>query len=385
MTGATASAGPTAGLRAGPTAGLPVGPGAEPFLAATAATTAGWTSWALSLLDLDPLEVASRVHRLAGLPDTPEGRQVVALHLAALDLSLDLASPDLLVPQLRWESTRWHHVGADPRDPSVWDAILALLQARLDEVTLAAVVRHVGEARSAASALDRRHWAQRGCAGLSGLTAPVQTHLGHAVAGRHDEAIEHVLGLLEHGVPVEEVLLDVLAPAQHELGRLWERGVVTVAQEHMATAVTQATMCALRLRPVAGPRLDRRLVAATVPGDPHEVGLRIVTDLLQAGGWDTLYVGSGCPVSDVVDAVVTSGASLLLLGASMTAHLPALRDAVEQVRSDPRCDGVRVLAGGEPFRHVPGLGEWAGADLVASCAREALATVAGLVEEDAGV
>jgi methanogenic corrinoid protein MtbC1 len=208
----------------------------------------------------------------------------------------------------------------------------------------------------------------------------VQTYLGHAVAGRHEQAIEHVLGLLERGTTVTEVLLDVVAPAQYELGRLWERGVVDVAQEHVATAVTQITMSSLHPLLVAEPRLDDTLVAAAAPGDLHEVGLRIVTDLLQLHGWDTQYVGASCPVADVVEAVVTSEASLLLLGASMTAHLPALRTAIEQVRADPRCEDLTVLVGGDPFRHVPGLATWTGADLVATSARGAVEAAAGVVE-----
>ena len=339
----------------------------------------GWTSWALSRLDLAPAALAERVLHLTGLPDTPEGREIVDLHLAALDTSLDVGSPDLLVPQLRWEVARWHQVCNGPRAASVWQAVHSVLADALDELTLAAVVRHVGAADSTAVAEESRVWAQRGRGGLSGLTGHVQTYLGHAVAGRHEQAIEHVLALVEQGTSVPEVLLEVIAPAQYELGRLWERGVVDVAQEHIATAVTQITLSSLHPRLVDGPRLGRTLVAATTPGDHHEVGLRIVTDLLQLRGWDTRYVGASCPVEDVVDAVVRSEASLLLLGASMTAHLPGLQRAVEQVRADPRCDDVTVLVGGDPFRHAPALVEWVGADLVAASGVEAVEAADALV------
>ena len=131
-----------------------------------------------------------------------------------------------------------------------------------------------------------------------------------------------------------------------------------------------------------------RFVAATAPGDTHEVGLRVVTDLLQLHGWDTRYVGSSCPTSDVVDVAARSGATLLLLGASMTTHLPALRRAVEEVRADVRLDGVCVMVGGDPFRHAPMLRDWVGADLVATTAEEAVALASGLVgsaQETSGV
>jgi methanogenic corrinoid protein MtbC1 len=340
--------------------------------------TSGWTSRALSRLDLEPDEMAVLVQRLAGLPDSEEARQLVGLHLSALDVSLDVGSPDLLVPQLRWEVLRWHHVAPGPRPSSVWEAVRRVLTERLDELTCSAVVRHVASADGSAASDEDRVWAQRGRGGLSGLTGHVQTYLGHAVAGRHEHAVRHVLDLADQGMPVGDLLVDVIAPAQYELGRLWERGVVNIAQEHIATAVTQITMSALHPRLFGGPRVGSTLVAATPPGDAHEVGLRIVTDLLQLNGWDTRYVGSSCPVPDIIEAVLTSGASLLLLGVSMTAHLPGLRSAVEAVRADPRCDHVRVMVGGEPFRHAPMLGEWVGADLAASTAVEAVEAAEGL-------
>ena len=248
-----------------------------------------WTSWALGRLEeLAPPALADLVRRRAGLPDTTEAREVVGLHLAALDVSLDLGSPDLFVHQLRWELTRWPHVA--PGSPSVAAALRSVLEERLDELTLAAVVRHVGAAESGAATLEGRAWADRGWHGLSGLTPLGQTHLGLALAGRHDEAATHVAGLVADGTPVPEVLLEVIVPAQREVGRLWERGALTAAQEREATAVTRTTLSTLSAITSPAGRSGRGpvLVAASAPGDLHDLGPRIVAGLLQARGGTAL-------------------------------------------------------------------------------------------------
>jgi len=43
---------------------------------------------------------------------------------------------------------------------------------------------------------------------------------------------------LAAGVSVPELYLEVIRPAQYEIGRLWQANLVTVAEEHVATSVS---------------------------------------------------------------------------------------------------------------------------------------------------
>ncbi len=54
-----------------------------------------------------------------------------------------------------------------------------------------------------------------------------------------------VIDLLESGASLSEIVQEVVAPAQVHVGELWERGEWSVAQEHAATAVTEAAVSAL--------------------------------------------------------------------------------------------------------------------------------------------
>ena len=42
--------------------------------------------------------------------------------------------------------------------------------------------------------------------------------------------------LLAHGVPFDDIVIDVLTPVQAELGRRWATGDLGVADEHAASA-----------------------------------------------------------------------------------------------------------------------------------------------------
>ena len=161
---------------------------------------------------------------------------------------------------------------------------------------------------------------------------------------------------------IRDVYLQVFRPCQREVGRLWEAGRITVAQEHYCTAATQVIMSQLAPRLFATERNGRRAVIACVAGEAHEVGPRMVADLLELEGWDTIFLGGNVPLRGVVQTLVEHRADLLAVSATMTYHLPAVIDLIAAVREEPACAGVRVMVGGRLFDAEPGLWRRVGAD-----------------------
>ena len=56
--------------------------------------------------------------------------------------------------------------------------------------------------------------------------------------GDETAAVSLVGHMMEDGADLVTVLSDVIGAAQREVGRRWQRGLWSVAQEHVATAVT---------------------------------------------------------------------------------------------------------------------------------------------------
>lgn len=72
-----------------------------------------------------------------------------------------------------------------------------------------------------------------------------------------DRAIDLCFSLRRTGATLEQIVDDLLAPAQREVGRRWEHGVWSVADEHAATAITDAVLSVLAVDAAGGPpRLD---------------------------------------------------------------------------------------------------------------------------------
>jgi methanogenic corrinoid protein MtbC1 len=182
------------------------------------------------------------------------------------------------------------------------------------------------------------------------------------------------------GAPVKDLYLHVFQPVQRELGRLWQLGEIGVAQEHLATAITQFTMSQLYPRIFATERCGRRLLAACVSDELHELGIRMVADFFEMEGWDTYYLGASTPNAAVVSAVADHKPHVLALSVTMTFHVSTAAQLITELRAQGHGEHPPVLVGGYPFSISPKLWQRVGADAVAHDAEQAIATANRLLQ-----
>jgi MerR family transcriptional regulator, light-induced transcriptional regulator len=173
------------------------------------------------------------------------------------------------------------------------------------------------------------------------------------------DAMRAVHSAILSGLSWQEVYLRILGPVQEEIGRLWEQGEISVAEEHAATALADRLMS--RMVPCLPPPWLARagsVVVACAEGEQHCLGARMVADIFTASGWLCHYLGGDVPVEDLVRFVVTHRPDLVALSLTCGDGAPALRGAVERIRAW-RGDSLRplLLAGGQALVE-------AGSDLV---------------------
>lgn len=180
-------------------------------------------------------------------------------------------------------------------------------------------------------------------------------------AGDRRQAFDIVRRAREGGLVLPSVYLEVFQPTLREIGRLWERNELTVAEEHLATAITQAAMVRLYMQeesPGGGPTL----VAACAETERHEVGLRMLCDIMDLEGWTTYFLGAAVPRESLIDLVRDHDADVLALSASIAPHLSQLRSTIAAVRTALGPERPLILVGGRPFLEQPELAFALGAD-----------------------
>jgi diguanylate cyclase (GGDEF)-like protein len=155
---------------------------------------------------------------------------------------------------------------------------------------------------------------------------------------------------LSVGLSAVAIQSRVIAPAMRAIGELWERDNLTVAEEHLATAVSHHVLT--RLYPGLlrrAPKVGDTVVVAAVHGEHHVLGLRMVADVLEGCGFDVRFLGADVPEDSLMDwveehhpAAVALGVTMPLGAAQLTRQLHALREHHPDV--------IRIIGG----QGVPG-------------------------------
>lgn len=205
-------------------------------------------------------------------------------------------------------------------------------------------------------------------------------YLLRILEGDRLEAARVVHDAVRGGLAVRSAYLDVLVPAQQELGRMWHLGEISVAEEHFATSTTQMVMS--QLLPMTGlPARDGRCVlTAAVDGNAHDLGVRVVADFFEMAGWRAIYLGASVPIDDLVTAAVDFRTDLVALSAALPTQIPTLEGTIQSLRHSlaERCP--RILVGGCAFGdHTRELWRGLGADGFAESADAAVSLANRLV------
>lgn len=154
------------------------------------------------------------------------------------------------------------------------------------------------------------------------------------LAGDRREAVRLVVDEgLRQGAPLDALQDEVIGAAQRELGARWEHHEISIAQEHMATAIAQLTLAALFERAPAGPRVHKTLLIACVEGEQHDVPARLVADVLELAGFDVRYLGASVPHAQLVEAALRERPDAIGLSVTTSYNLPALHTAIARLRA----------------------------------------------------
>ncbi len=201
------------------------------------------------------------------------------------------------------------------------------LYSEADELVVRAMRRLTGQGIAAAEAAKLARAERVPSAAPSGGAldpAAASLRLLAALEAFDEPGAEAVLDLALAGLSLDRFLEGVVLDSMAEIGARWERGDLTVAQEHFASALVRGRLLGLARGWGAGS--GPLAVLACVPGELHDLGLISFGLCLRERGWRIAYLGPDTPTETLETTVGDLRPRWLVLAASQDKRLGPVRD-----------------------------------------------------------
>ncbi len=161
------------------------------------------------------------------------------------------------------------------------------------------------------------------------------------------KAIQYIKSLHEQGLPLEDIYVDILQQVMIEVGELWQKREIEVDEEHYMTAITQMVLSQFYDQIFSAEPNGFTTLTCSIGSELHEMGGRMVSDLLALQGFDSTYLGAAVPKETILRRIEKEAPDYLLLSVTMPHHLLECKDIVESVKNAyPK---IKIAVGGRAF------------------------------------
>ncbi len=196
-------------------------------------------------------------------------------------------------------------------------------------------------------------------------------------------ALEFIAPLRGRGIAIETIFLDLLAPAAHHLGTLWETDEasftdVTIGLTHLQQLVRELAPTFELDQRFGGS--GHRAVLAPAPGDQHVFGLILLEEFFRRAGWDVI----GAAVSqelDLLELVRNEYVALLGFSIADSRSIEPLQTLVKRLREESINEHLIIMVGGNCVLEDPSLVAKLGADETGRTALDAVSAAVVRVTE----
>lgn len=170
-----------------------------------------------------------------------------------------------------------------------------------------------------------------------------------AIADYQVDVFDRDLSVAITTLPLPVLLERVVAPLLREVGLRWADGRLAIAQERLVSSLLRARLLSVLNQ---HPREQRpRVLFATLPGEPHELGLLGAALHAYEAGMPLLYLGTELPAIELARVATRLGAAAVALSSVDPGQAPRALDELRALDGELP-PGTPVWIGGANARYL---------------------------------
>ncbi|MBP1764774.1 MAG: methyltransferase cognate corrinoid protein [Firmicutes bacterium] len=172
---------------------------------------------------------------------------------------------------------------------------------------------------------------------------------------------------IDEGCTGKQILTEGLLAGMNEVGVLFQEGELFVPEVLMAAKAMHAGMEVISPLLKEGDNESKgKILLATVEGDLHDIGIKLVGMMLAGAGYEIVHLGVDVSADKIVEAVKEHQPKIVGLAALLTTSMMNMKDVVAALKEAEVFDQVKIIAGGAPVtdRFAEEIGAYYAADAV---------------------
>lgn len=189
-----------------------------------------------------------------------------------------------------------------------------------------------------------------------------------------------IIQALESGISVEEIVEKALISAMEEISEQFSGEQIFVPDVILAfRAVDVATVVLEDYMKVSQQQSIGTVVAATVRGDQHNIGLNLVCMVLKDAGFTVYNMGCDVPLDAIIRKAQEVKADIICVSAMLTTTMSQIQGLIKLLENRRIRDQYYVMIGGAPV--TESFAKRIGADIYTRDAAEAAREAKKLMEK----
>jgi len=156
---------------------------------------------------------------------------------------------------------------------------------------------------------------------------------------------------LQHEPDVKLLYEEIYKKSLYAVGELWEYNKISVATEHLASAIVESLLNKLYYRNLANVTARKKtVIVSCVQNEFHQIGIKMISDVFEINGWNSHFLGANTPTIELIHYAKLTNPDLIAVSLSIYFNYTNLIKLVREIRNDfPK---LPILVGGQAFRHV---------------------------------
>ena len=164
------------------------------------------------------------------------------------------------------------------------------------------------------------------------------------IRGEAERASEEAERLIREGIQPFSLIEDHVIPALEEVGDKYEKKIFFLPQLIASAEAAQAVFEVVRKNSQRATRKKGKILMATVEGDLHDLGKKIVGLVLESFGYETVDLGKDVPADAILRKALELKPDIIGLSCLMTTMLKNMKKAVKLLKE--RVPEIKIMVGG---------------------------------------